>query len=94
MKERYDSCHPAILRMIRMVVEAGHKEGCRICICGEIAADTSMTGELLRMGVDSLSVVPSRILPVRRAIMETDLSEPDDKNDEAHRTAHDSEKET
>lgn len=48
-----------VLRMIRMVVEAGHAEHKRVCICGELAADTALTEEFLKMGVDCLSVVPA-----------------------------------
>lgn len=73
LKKKYDDHHPAILRMIRMVVEAGHAEGKKVGICGEIAADTGLTETFLRMGVDFLSVVPACILPVRKALRETDL---------------------
>lgn len=74
LRDKYNDHHPAVLRMVQMVVEAGHQEGCRVCICGELAADTALTETFLRMGVDSLSVVPACILPVRKAIRETDLS--------------------
>ena len=73
LKNKYNDHHPAILRMIRMVVDAAHSEGKRAGICGEIAADTNLTGTFLRMGVDFLSVVPACILPVRKAIRETVL---------------------
>ncbi len=75
LKDKYDDHHPAVLRMIQMVVESGHQEGCRVCICGELAADTALTARFLKMGVDSLSVVPVCILPVRKALRETDLRE-------------------
>lgn len=74
LKNKYDDHHPAILRMIQMVVEAAHAEGKKAGICGEIAADTRLTGTFVRMGVDFLSVVPACILPVRKALRETDLS--------------------
>ena len=74
LRGKYNDHHPAVLRMIRMVIEAGHAEGCKVCICGELAADTGLTETFLRMGVDSLSVVPACILPVRKALRETDLS--------------------
>lgn len=74
LKDKYDDHHPAVLRMIEMVVQAGHEEGCRVCICGELAADTALTARFLKMGVDALSVVPACILPVRKALRETDLS--------------------
>lgn len=74
LKNKYDDHHPAILRMIQMVVEAAHAEGKKAGICGEIAADTRLTETFVRMGVDFLSVVPACILPVRKALRETDLS--------------------
>lgn len=64
----YDSHHEAILRMLRLVVENGHKENCWVGICGELGADTSLTETFLRMGIDELSVAPSMILKVREAI--------------------------
>lgn len=70
----YDAHHPAVLRAIRMTVENGHKGGAWVGICGELGADTSLTETFLRMGVDELSVSPSRILEVRAAVRDCDLS--------------------
>lgn len=70
----YDSHHPAILRMIQTVVDNAHKAGIRAGICGELGADTSLTQEFLKMGVDELSVSPGRILPIRKIILETDVN--------------------
>lgn len=70
----YDSHHPAVLRMIKMVVDNAHKAGIWAGICGELGADTSLTQEFLKMGVDELSVSPGRILPIRKIILETDVS--------------------
>lgn len=69
----YDSHHPAVLRMIRMVVENAHKAGIWAGICGELGADMELTQEFLAMGVDELSVSPGRVLPIRKIIRETDL---------------------
>ena len=74
LRKKYNDHHPAVLRMIQMVIEAGHAENRRVCICGELAADTALTEEFLRMGVDCLSVVPACILPVRKALRQVDLS--------------------
>lgn len=74
LRNKYNDHHPAIMRMVQMVVEEGHKENCKVCICGELAADTALTETFLRMGVDALSVVPACILPVRKAIRNVDLS--------------------
>ncbi|MDM8249810.1 phosphoenolpyruvate--protein phosphotransferase [Lacrimispora saccharolytica] len=67
----YDSHHPAVLRMIRMTVENGHKGGCWVGICGELGADTALTGEFLWMGIDELSVTPASVLPIRKIIRES-----------------------
>ena len=64
----YDAHHEAILRMIRMTVENGHKEGIWVGICGELGADTDLTDAFMEMGVDELSVSPSKVLTVRKAI--------------------------
>ncbi len=64
----YDAHHEAVLRMIKMVVDNGHREGCWVGICGELGADTELTDRFLEMGLDELSVTPSMILPVRERI--------------------------
>ena len=70
----YDPHHPAVLAMIKMVVENAHAEGIWAGICGELGADMTLTKEFLKMGVDELSVSPGRILPIRKIIVETDIS--------------------
>ncbi|MDD3219807.1 MAG: phosphoenolpyruvate--protein phosphotransferase [Lachnospiraceae bacterium] len=70
----YDSHHEAILRMIKMVVDQGHKENCWVGICGELGADITLTERFLEMGVDELSVSPSMILRVRDCIRKIGLS--------------------
>lgn len=69
----YDAHHEAVLRMIQMIVDNGHKEGCWVGICGELGADTELTETFLRMGVDELSVSPSMVLPVRAVIRNLSL---------------------
>ena len=68
LKDKYNDHHPALVKMIRMVTEAGHKSGCEVYICGELAADSNLTEKFIQMGVDGLSVVPACVLPVRKAI--------------------------
>ena len=70
----YDSHHPAILKMLKMVVDAAHKYGKWAGICGELGADLTLTKEFLAMGFDELSVSPGRILPIRKIVRETDVS--------------------
>ncbi|WP_173545316.1 phosphoenolpyruvate--protein phosphotransferase [Ruminococcus flavefaciens] len=69
-----DTHHEAILRLIEMSAKNAHANGAWIGICGELAADTSLTETFLRMGIDELSVSPSFVLKVRDAVRHTDLS--------------------
>ena len=70
----YDAHHPAILKMIKQVIDNGHKGGCWVGICGELGADYSLTRTFLEMDIDELSVSPAAILGLRKIIRETDLS--------------------
>ena len=63
-----DPHHPAVMRAIRQTAERAHQAGCTVGICGELAADEALTEAFLRLGVDELSVAPSRILPLREKI--------------------------
>ena len=69
-----DTHHEAILRLIEMSAENAHKNGAWIGICGELAADTTLTETFLRMGIDELSVSPTFVLKVRDAVRKCDLS--------------------
>ena len=72
--ERFcDTHHEAVLELIRMTAQNAHKHGAWVGICGELAADTSLTEVFLRMGIDELSVSPSYILKVREAVRSIDL---------------------
>ena len=75
IEEFIDTHHEAILRLIEMSAENAHKNGAWIGICGELAADTTLTERFLRIGIDELSVSPSFVLKVRDAVRRTDLSE-------------------
>lgn len=66
----YDSHHPAVLRMIWMTIENGHKGGAWVGICGELGADTTLTKTFVDMGIDELSVSPTYVLGLRKAIRE------------------------
>lgn len=69
----YDAHHPAILRLLEMIATNGHKEGIWVGICGELAADPTLTDTFLKMGFDELSVSPSRILELRKNIIESEV---------------------
>ena len=71
----YDLHHEAVLRLLQMVVDNGHREGCWVGICGELGADPALTETFLRMGIDELSVTPSMVLKVRDVIRQIDLSQ-------------------
>lgn len=66
----YDSHHEAVLRLIRMTVENGHRAGIWVGICGELGADDTLTKDFLDMGLDELSVSPTYILGLRKKIRE------------------------
>ncbi len=73
--ERFcDTHHEAILRLIEMSAENAHKNGIWIGICGELAADTSLTETFIRMGIDELSVSPSLVLKVRDTVRKISLT--------------------
>ncbi len=65
---RQSPCHPAVQDAVRTTIGRGHKAGIRVGICGEMAADTAVTGTLVEMGIDELSVAPASILKVREAV--------------------------
>lgn len=66
--------HEAVLRLIEMSAKNAHAHGAWIGICGELGADTELTEQFLRMGIDELSVSPSFVLKVRDAVRNIDLS--------------------
>ena len=73
-----DTHHPAVLRAIKATIDAGHRHGIWVGICGELGADPALTETFLRMGIDELSVNAKSILPLRKIIRSTDLSKPAD----------------
>ena len=75
LDEFFDPHHPAVLRMIQMVVDHAHEKGIWAGICGELGADPELTQTFLKMGVDELSVSPGRILTLRKIIRETNVSQ-------------------
>lgn len=66
----YDSHHPAVLRMIQMTIDNGHKNGIWVGICGELASDLTLTERFIDMGIDELSVSPTYVLPLRKRVRE------------------------
>lgn len=68
-----DTHHEAILRLIKTSADNAHKNGAWIGICGELAADTTLTETFLRMGIDELSVSPGYVLQLRDKIRHINL---------------------
>lgn len=64
----YEPLHPAILRMIKGVVEAGHRAGIEVAICGEMAADPAYIPIFLGLGLDELSMTPFYIPRVKKIL--------------------------
>ena len=67
----FDYGHPAVLRLIEMTAKNAHDNGIPVHICGESAADTTLTDFYISVGIDELSVAPGSILEVRKAIVES-----------------------
>lgn len=68
-----DTHHEAILRLIKLSADNAHAHGAWVGICGELAADISLTETFLRMGIDELSVSPTHVLKIRDKICNIDL---------------------
>ena len=66
----YDPHHEAVLRLIRMTAEAARRAGKQTGICGELAADESLSAYFLELGIDTLSVAPPKLLPLKKHIRE------------------------
>lgn len=64
----YSYFHPAVLRLIRQVLETARESGTKVSMCGEAAADTALTPVLLSFGLEAFSVAPVSLLPLRKAI--------------------------
>ena len=67
--------HRAILKLLQMTVENGHKAGIPVSICGELAADRTMTETLVQLGFDKLSVPAGEVLRIRKKISTLHLFE-------------------
>ncbi|HOG35404.1 MAG TPA: phosphoenolpyruvate--protein phosphotransferase [Petrotogaceae bacterium] len=66
ISELYNQYNPAVLRLIKTVIENGHKKGIDVGMCGEAAGDEVMAYLLLGLGLDEFSMSPPCILNIRR----------------------------
>jgi len=71
----YEPLHPAILRLIKLVVEAGHNAGIKVAMCGEMAGEPAYSLILLGLGLDELSMTPLAIPRVKKIIRGSTLKE-------------------
>lgn len=71
----YDPLHPAVLRLISMIVKSAHDAGIRVAICGEMAGEPAFTLMLIGLGLDELSMNPLAIPRVKRIIRNSTLQE-------------------
>ncbi len=70
----YDPLHPAVLRLIHTTLEAGHKAGIPVAMCGEMAGESRFAALLLGLGLREFSVHPASLLELKKIIAETDTS--------------------
>jgi phosphotransferase system enzyme I (PtsI) len=71
----YQPTHPAVVRLLKMVADAGHAHDIWVGVCGEMAGDLAMTPLLLGLGMDELSVGASTVPRVKRAVQSLTHSE-------------------
>ena len=84
----YQTTHPAVLRLIAMTIESGQGGKVRVGMCGEMAADISLTPLLLGMGMRELSVSTSQVARVKEAVRRLALQECQDLWAKAQRLTH------
>lgn len=72
--ELYTPLHPAVLRLLRSVIQLGHKRGKPVAVCGEMAGDPHFAPLLLALGLMEFSLHPATLLELRRSIRACDLS--------------------
>jgi phosphotransferase system enzyme I (PtsI) len=68
----YDSSHPAILKLIKGIIDSGTKAGIEVSLCGEMAGDPKLTKLLIGLGLRNFSMHPSSILKVKKMIINSD----------------------
>ena len=71
----YDFYHPAVLRLIKIVIDNGHKAGIKVNMCGEMAGDTNLIPVLLGFGLDEFSMSASSILRARKTVTSSSYEE-------------------
>ena len=71
----YEPTHPAVLSLIKLVIDNGHKEGIPVALCGEMAGDVSLTMILLGLGLDEFSTSPIAVPEIKKIVRSINFSE-------------------
>jgi len=71
----YEPLHPSVLRLIQSVIDAGHRQGIWVGVCGEMASDPTMAAVLVGMGIDELSMGSVRIPEIKQVIRQLRFSD-------------------
>ena len=75
MAHMYNPLHPSILRQLKKIVDAAHKEGKWVGMCGEMASDTAFSALLIGLGIDELSTAPVAVPEVKKVLRSTTMFE-------------------
>ncbi|MFW5930965.1 MAG: phosphoenolpyruvate--protein phosphotransferase [Desulfosalsimonas sp.] len=75
VSELYNPLHPAVIRLIRHVVDAGRNKGIKTYMCGEMAADSINLPVLLGMGIEELSMAPQSVPEIKNLIRKINVSD-------------------
>lgn len=70
----YEPTHPAVLRLMKQVVEAGHAAGIKVSVCGEMASEIGLTPLLLGLGVDEFSAAAHMVPRIKRAVQVLEMA--------------------
>jgi len=70
----YEPTHPGVLKLLQHIIEAGHRHGIWVGLCGEMAADPLLTPLLLGLGIDKLSMAPLAVPLVKDAVRKVEYS--------------------
>ena len=73
LENYYDSHHRAIMDLIKLTIKNANLNNINVNICGELAGDTALTEEFIKMGVKGLSVSPNNILNIKKRVCESEI---------------------
>jgi phosphotransferase system enzyme I (PtsI) len=71
----FDGLDPAVLRLVKNVIDAGHREGIKVAMCGELAADPVAAPILLGLGLDEFSIYPAGIPVIKKVLRSFSFNE-------------------